>query len=112
MVQRRIIFLCFVVEYVKKRWNNMRGIFLDNDRKLRESKRNDSGFAQIFKPRWPLYSKLQLLKKTISSAQSLSNFSLSVSAAQHLSFQPQLQSREDSDIRIPVILFGISTHSV
>lgn len=70
----------------------MKGTFLDNDRKVRESKRSGSGVEQSFKPKWPLYSRLQFLKKTIYSAQSLSNFE---PTTPHLSSQSQSQNISD-----------------
>lgn len=51
----------------------MRGTFLDNDKKRRDSKRSGSGSEKIFKPRWPLYTKLEFLKKSISCSPSVSN---------------------------------------
>ncbi|XP_032678496.1 uncharacterized protein LOC116847518 [Odontomachus brunneus] len=89
------ILLCFsVVEKVKKRWNNIKGTFLDNNRKVRESKRSGSSTEDIFKPRWPLYTRLQFLKKTISSAQSVSNFPPPVRVT-HQPSSFQLRCEED-----------------
>lgn len=73
----------------------MRGTFLDNDRKVRESKRSGSGYDEIFKPRWPLYTKLQFLRKTISSAQSVSNLSSYMPVAQCSSSQSQPQNAQN-----------------
>lgn len=68
----------------------MRGTFLDNDRKVRDTNRSGSDTDEIFKPKWPLYSRLQFLKKTIASAPSLSNF---VPPTPHLLPQSQCQSQ-------------------
>lgn len=82
---------------MKKRWTNIKGTFLENDKKVRESKRSGSGTDQIFRPKWSLYSRLKFLKKTIYTPQTLSNF---VPTMQHVSLKSQLRDKQDENFNI------------
>ena len=49
----------------------MRDTFMDNHRKVKESKRSGTG-SDVYKPKWPLYDVLSFLIKTAQQSDSIS----------------------------------------
>lgn len=63
---------------VKKRFLNIKDTFMDNHRKVRESKQRCSGKSpdEIYTPKWSLYNNLLFLLKTVAQSESFSNLEL------------------------------------
>lgn len=60
---------------VKKRFLNMKDTFMDNHRKIKESKQRCSGKSpdEIYTPKWSMYNHLLFLLKTVAQAESFTN---------------------------------------
>ncbi|KAK3922208.1 Transcription factor Adf-1 [Frankliniella fusca] len=63
-------------EVAKKRFINMRDTFMENNKKVKESKRSGTGAENIYKPKWPLFQSLTFLLKTVEQAESISNLNI------------------------------------
>lgn len=62
-------------EVARERFINMRTTFMNNEKRIRESKQRCSGKGteEIYKPKWSLYTSLLFLKKTCVQTESSSN---------------------------------------
>ncbi|XP_039304295.1 uncharacterized protein LOC105196893 isoform X1 [Solenopsis invicta] len=62
-------------ETVRERFINMRTTFMNNEKRIRESKQRCSGKStdEIYKPKWPFYTSLLFLKKACVQTESSSN---------------------------------------
>lgn len=63
------------VEIARERFINMRTTFMNNEKRIRESKQRCSGKGadEIYKPKWSLYTNLLFLKKACVQTESSSN---------------------------------------
>jgi len=55
----------------------MRDTFMSNLRRVKESKRNGKGTADIYILKWSLYDRLKFLQKTVIRSTSISNLTMS-----------------------------------
>ncbi|XP_034246599.1 uncharacterized protein LOC117648275 [Thrips palmi] len=72
----------YTVTILKDRWKNMKDTFSSNWNKVSSSNKRCSGNGtdDMYVPRWPLYSKLMFLKKTVVSGSTVSNISSTASS--------------------------------
>jgi len=77
----------------------MKSTFADNERRIQEFKGKHSGrgAADKYKPRWPLYSYMLFLKKTVEQSETTSNIlNSSQSSCAQPSTLPQLATNNPS----------------
>ncbi|XP_042897010.1 uncharacterized protein [Parasteatoda tepidariorum] len=61
------------VENVKKKINNLRTQFLDNQKKVIESRTSGAGLDDVFEPKWVYYKELMFLKQSTVPRDSRNN---------------------------------------